>query len=475
MSDTPRILYQSAKFGESSPYLVAHSANIVESFPDAVSALSTRRLDTAAIVSLLNFNYVVGDRTLIKGLSRFPWHSTLTEEGRIERGPPFAHGSTVLSEAAIADVFEDIMGEYVTEIASRHATLWLTLSGGYDSRVIAGLLQKYAKGNEIRVLNWGHPESRDVCYARDIAGHYGWSFTLVPYDPDKNLDSVYYAVEHAGAEMSPLDYNPLEVDPALLSQLQPDHAILFAHYGDGMGRASYSHRHVTERAPFRVGNPYFLYNVNTLPQQARIVSDDRALAWSTDQSPPGTIAVNELDMNENYLRRMLTKRFAHCHKYDPFCYPPLAEFVYSLDVVNRTDDVYRHLLKNLDPFLHDYPWARTGVSFSGRVDESGALFRQHSKQRDYLKLREMFADLLFDGALCQQGVINASALRSVMSLWPKDLTLSTVVAKLAAIEILVQRYDVEVESETSTPWSRLQNTLGSRAYGTAKRMRQWLR
>ena len=178
-------IYSSGPFGEYSVYyaIIDGRTTIYDTLKEVIedNHENTWDLDIAAVLSLLNFNYILGDRTLVKNICRVPWHSDVTSEGKVLRRPPIPHDHILLDERAIAKRMYELLCKYLAEyVANRHNIIWLTLSGGYDSRVIAGLLKKVTTNrNEVKVLNWGIPNSRDVVYAKKIAEHYKWEYIYI--------------------------------------------------------------------------------------------------------------------------------------------------------------------------------------------------------------------------------------------------------------------------------------------------------
>ena len=479
MGDKNKIIYSSSLFGEYSPYcaIVDGKAKIYDTIGDVIRDTPHLKyeLDIAAVLSLLNFNYILGDRTLIANVSKVPWHSDITIKGKVIRKPPITHDNNLLDEKIIAKRMYDLLREYLYRIITRkHSVIWLTLSGGYDSRIIAAIIKEVAtKKNEIRVLNWGIPNSRDVVYAKKIADHYGWEYFYIPYDHRSNIDLIKYAVEEGGAEVSAIDYNPIEINPSILTKISPDDAIIFAHYGDSIGRASYGGKHISNIRLRKIHNPYFLFNTKNYIRYKKVIERDREQAWITDRSKQEVkaIAINELDMHENYMRRMLTKRFRFCKKYDPYTNNGLVQFVYSISPVCRNDKVYAHILEQTDRFLYELPWAKTGISFSGIEENDNFCEKQHDKLRDFLNFYDEIRDCLLGGNLVRNNIINKEAVDYILSLWPRDWNLSAVLSKLYGIELFINRFDLDVPMLSKKQISHVEAFLAARCYNMLKKLK----
>jgi asparagine synthase (glutamine-hydrolysing) len=475
--DKNKVIYSSRLFGEFSPYCTVEggTAKIYNTLAEVIEDNPRRkwRLDVAAVLSLLNFNYILGDRTLVENVWRVPWHSDITAGGDVIRRAPIPHDDIVLDAESTAKKAHDLLSKALTEnIVKQHATIWLTLSGGLDSRVVAGILNEVITDtNEVRVLNWGIPNSRDTVYAKRIADRYGWKYMYVPNNPESNISLISYAVEEGGAEISPIDYNPIEVEQSILERISPDDAIIFSHYGDGIGRGEYAGVNIIDMRLKKILNPFFLFNINSYGQFKRTIAGDRALAWITDCSGSAVkqIAIRELNGHENYMRRMLTKRFKYCKKYDPFTDIHLVTFAYSLSPICRNDNIYAHILKRVDRYLYEMCWARTGISFSGAREPDHSLVEcQHTKANDLLRLYDRIAGSLMRGMLVHSNIVSKPAMEYILRLWKKKCSFSMVVSKLYIIELLIRKYNLDVPRLSGGVPNRVIGYLGSRFYGLAK-------
>jgi len=455
MVNKKNIIFSSGLFGEYSPYYAIFNgkAKIFDLIKDAIEYDSqiNYNFDTSAVLSLLNFGYILGDRTLVSEINKVPWHADITLEGNVISRPPIPHDNIFLDEEKIAKKMHEILSKYLSEnILEKHSTIWLTLSGGYDSRITAGLLKQNATSkNDIKVLNWGLPDSLDVVYAKKIAEHYNWEYIYIPYDKKQNADLIQYAVDESGAEISSLDYNPIEINSSITSKIAQDDAIVFSHYGDGIGRGFYTEQHISKVKLKKIRNPFFLFNTAHYSCYKKNIELDRAKAWANDITIPlmKTVAQNELDMNENCERRMFTKRFKFCKKYIPFTSVELVRFVFSLSPKCRNMKCYQYLLQNIDQFLYELPWGKTKKSFSG-IKEENNLFvqKQHNKLHDFLEFYEEIRLKLLKGYLVENNIFNYKALEYVLLLWKNNIKLSPLIARLYGIELFIEKYNLNVNT-----------------------------
>jgi asparagine synthetase B (glutamine-hydrolysing) len=99
--------------------------------------------------------------------------------------------------------------DYADEYASRLETavrrrardeVCLPLTGGLDTRSLAGFLHRVAPGARVVTHTLGHEHSWDVRFARAIAKELGWPHTLVPVEPS-------FIADHGDAGISVLEGN----------------------------------------------------------------------------------------------------------------------------------------------------------------------------------------------------------------------------------------------------------------------------
>src|SRR5690606_42104683 len=90
------------------------------------------------------------------------------------------------------------------------ARIGILLSGGMDSRVVAGVLRELQlqSGNkfDVVVLTWGDSKSRDVVYSERISKQFGWDLINFPISA-ATLEKNIHLAGSVGAEVSPLHFH----------------------------------------------------------------------------------------------------------------------------------------------------------------------------------------------------------------------------------------------------------------------------
>src|SRR5690606_28794497 len=86
-------------------------------------------------------------------------------------------------------------------------TVGILLSGGMDSRVVAGIVREIQQnlGGQFQVvgLTWGNETSRDVVYAKQITERYGWEWKHYPLTAERLASNITH-MGKMGAEVSPV-------------------------------------------------------------------------------------------------------------------------------------------------------------------------------------------------------------------------------------------------------------------------------
>lgn len=135
------------------------------------------RFDDLAVLQLAAFGHQLDDRTIFAGISVLPPGSILTA------GPSgvtitrywraaYRRGHATGADAA-AELAHRLIAATRRRSVDRRAPLGIFLSGGLDSRCVAGALA--TTGAPVTAFTFGEPSERDVRFARQLAGRLGFS------------------------------------------------------------------------------------------------------------------------------------------------------------------------------------------------------------------------------------------------------------------------------------------------------------
>ncbi len=168
----------------------------------------SKTVDEIGISNLLVFGHLFDDRTLFKDVKLLPQASVLTySDSRlvIEKYWDYSFyndDEPVWLEEHYVDGLAEVIERAVRKRVKGINKIALPLSGGLDSRVIAGMLKKIGFPGEIITYSYGHKNSYDVRYGRQIAQklHYPHYFVPINEDYIKN-----YAEEFIGLNDGMID------------------------------------------------------------------------------------------------------------------------------------------------------------------------------------------------------------------------------------------------------------------------------
>ena len=342
-------------------------------------------VDMAAIFSYLSFGFVSGNRTLIEEISRQPWLSKLNRENKVvlESIPP--HGFYTGSDDFLSRKFFELLVDEARKAVKDFENVYVLLSGGLDSRIVAGVLKHlYGNGelkNKPTAVTWGLEDSRDVVYAKAIAESLDFSWKHAPMSPEILLENIHATVHELGLIHSPeLLHNMLW----LKKNLPENSLVLAGSFGDSIGRAEFSGKHL-----LLLNNPNPTDNFKLLKgdiaNQARSkVQKDIQELFSRSSSALPYMQYEHFQQGfrmRNGLCNALSIINGNATVYQMFTAPEVFSFIWSLHPSRRDDDIYRKLLDNFFPKLARMPWARTNKALGG--DTFGAIKGLRENYHDY--------------------------------------------------------------------------------------------
>lgn len=464
------LVRETKAFGDFSPYIFWNDGNVVleKSFADIYNHCKNIdwELDLSAVLALLNFNYVLGDRTLIKDIYRMPWHSHLDSDNKITRNPPIPHANNLHAPESIAEKFiEFLEGECLREFKN-YDTLWVLQTGGLDSRVTLAVLNKLQTegklDSKIHLVTWGDLHSRDVIYSQKLADKYQYEWHHIDINSQVLEQNIEIAVNYGAAEVSAFHYHGMHELQSLVSDAD---CVVASSYGDSIGRAEYSGSHLVDVNLPVIANPFKkIFNPEIFHQHKTILENDRSRAWITDREQ-SKIIQNELDMQENYMRRMIAHAMDYIGSYttlkQTFTSEELVSFAFSISPMCRNFDTYYHIFRKIDPSLLEIPWARTGVSLCQRyIDNVAAHKKEYHNYREWF-LRDYYEKVentLLEGKLIKNQIILKAPLLKVLRRWKTNSDYSELLSKLYQIELLILRYSLKVEYQECSLTQEIKTT-----------------
>jgi len=340
--------------------------------------------DIAAIMSVLSYNYCCGDRTLILEIKRQPWLSRIDEQGKciLEKIPP--HGRQWPSVEKIAENLCRLLCNEALEVCQSHREVYLLLSGGLDSRVIAGvissLLREEKLSCKVTAVTWGIPDSRDVVYGRNVAELLGFEWIHVKSESRGIFPNLELAVNELGCLVPSQDLHSM----SWFKYVSVDALVLAGSYGDSVGRGEYSGKHLLELNLLRPFNPYGLIKEPLAGFAAQQIQADLDSLYRRSPQEPKYVHC-EHEMQGHYMRGMIAHLMSiinrYCRVYQMFTHPQVYSYMWSLHPSVRDNRIYAHLLEILSPQLARLPWARTNRSLGART--VGAQYKLQKNYHEY--------------------------------------------------------------------------------------------
>jgi hypothetical protein len=150
--------------------------------------------------------------------------------------------------------------------------------------------------------------------------------------------------------------------------LSSETLVIAGSYGDSIGRAEFSGKHLLELDFIKPVNTFSLIRPEVLVSANELVqSDIHELLMRAPDAPK--YAQCEHQMQGHYMRGMIGHVMSvinnYCSVYQMFTSPKVYGYMWSLHPSLRTDEIYAQMFDNLDSKLARVPWARTNKAMRG--------------------------------------------------------------------------------------------------------------
>ena len=99
-------------------------------------------LDETALVTKMCIPFLIGDRTLIQGVSKTPWVSNYKGKGRWVPHYLPPHGNLIPEKNAFTIKFKEALLAEARDYIEGKKNIGILLSGGMDSRILAGVIRE---------------------------------------------------------------------------------------------------------------------------------------------------------------------------------------------------------------------------------------------------------------------------------------------------------------------------------------------
>lgn len=190
-----RVLHMvSDRFGANRHYHVHNPAalHIACEVKTLAVALDRIEIDPAGLASMLTFGFHIGDLTILKDVKcltnacHLEYHAS-NDHLRINRYWNFPYGEKEPDKGTENELAEALHDHLLTALKRQLRgvnRILLPISGGLDSRTMAGLLAQSGFSGHVLAYSYGQPSSRDVRYGRAIARKLGYQHVTIPTPRD---------------------------------------------------------------------------------------------------------------------------------------------------------------------------------------------------------------------------------------------------------------------------------------------------
>lgn len=418
-------------------------------------------IDEVAVVEMILKTYMLGDRTIIKGVKRLPWLCNV-ENGVFKYSDIPPHGKIRMSTEEIAERFSDLFErELLLFLEAKPSKVGVLLSGGMDSRILSGFLKKLQEtgdySGDVVGITWGSELSRDVKFAEEICQRYRWDFIRLDIGPADLKKNFFVAAEY-GAEFSPYHLHAIPK----LYEIDVD-AFFAASYGDSVGRAEFSGVHLIKLKPIlsRAWDLFSIIKSEVLKEVKQRIKADAYSYRSRMPEEKNIHAFCEVEQELHYMRRKLQACmniiWSHRPLHQAFTSPALYKFMWSLSPEIRGDGIYGFILKGLPGKVYDIPWARTGIPYGSTFGEPNhALSKHFHKYGKWLRedLGKFIKDNVLAGNLLSLKVFDEKAISNLVENWGKSCVeknnrLDEIVSWLATLNIFISTFRTFIEIDDS--------------------------
>lgn len=413
------------------------------------------RIDPAAVIELLNKGFILADRTIIQGIMRTPWLARPNEIfNKWEFGRVPKHDLLDIEEKDIAKtLFKKICSEIQLSIGSKKK-IGILLSGGMDSRIVAGALDYLRKTNtlesiQVTALTWGNEGTRDVIYADEIATRLNWNRKHYKVTAKDLLYNITETAIH-GCEYSPIHLHAI---PQIRDDNNLD-IIIAGSYGDSIGRGEYSGKKVELLKPISQG----ISSIGGLVYQSvfeNSIKDIENDIYHYHELFPEEkpYMQNELDYQLHYMRRMLNPCMELLSEkmtfYQVFTHTDVFGYIWSVNPKRRNDCIYKYMLKEFITRLDDIPWSRTGLQYGQGNGIPDKYLKDHHSYVNIIR-REIFYELqnlVLSNEIKQLNIFNQRALKTLLKIvkhFPsQDTYYPGIILWLASLAEMVRIYNLQ--------------------------------
>jgi len=415
------------------------------------------QIDKTAVIEILTKDYAFGDRTIVQGINKTPWMAKPNDaKTEWKFSPNIKFKNIELNTLEISKKLFFLLKEEILNYVKGKKNIGILLSGGMDSRMVAGVLDTLIKNNEIKevkviAFTWGKKSSRDVVYAKRIADRLKWGWKHFEMTSEDLLANIKETAVRG------CEYSPIHLHAMLRVREEKNiDCILAGSYGDSMGRGEYSSKRIIHLYDIRSGidNNNGLFKKNIIKKHFVEINKD-VNAYRKIYPQDKKHQQIEQDYQIHYWRRMLNPCMSVISEKTPLCQlftsPKLVEFIWSLNPISRNDEVYKELLKLFKTDLMDIPWARTGLKYGEIEGVPDSFEKKHYSYSDMINrdIYDNIKGLVLSNNIERLNIFNMKTLSGIFKLmktplYYKDIALESKLIWIASLSMFIDLYKIDL-------------------------------
>ena len=451
------------RLGFFNPYYLEgnHPCNFQPQISDILKSKKDRNvLNSTSVANILTKGFIIGDNTLVHNIKKTPWLAKYGESGWDYYQEIRAQEKFIEKELIVEEIFT-LLKEELIEYIGEKKNIGILLSGGMDSRIVAGVLDFLIKKGILVNINvtaytWGDLKSRDVNYGRNIAHHLGWDWKHFNISAEDVMDNILTAA-FKGCEYSPFHLHGMV---KVSKEIGVD-CVLAGSYGDSIGRGEYSGKKVLQLRDIRYNmtNNYGLIK-DEIFTNSKIETDAEIDKYWNLFPQEKTYQQIEQDYQIHYMRRMLNPCMAVINEkielYQLFTSPKIVNYIWTLHPKLRNNHLYHGILKKINPKLSEIPWARTGLIFDTVSGVPQDNFLRSPVSNLYVKifkddLFEHIKRLVLSEPIKSIEILNMNSLKNSFDsmkypFFKDNIQLMAKMAWLASLSLFIEKYNVQFDN-----------------------------
>ena len=148
-----------------------------------------KKIDQQGLADFMTLGYSTGDRTFFENIKLLPPASVATfkRDGNLSIKKYwdysfYSDDDPLWLEEDYVDQFAEILTKATQRQIDHNKSIALPLSGGLDSRTLAGILDSLHFKGEVKAFSYGNQYACDVAYGRKIAKNLGYEHSYIPIE-----------------------------------------------------------------------------------------------------------------------------------------------------------------------------------------------------------------------------------------------------------------------------------------------------